>query len=92
MKTIMRITEREKMLMGDLYDPSDEELTSLRIKARRLARRFNQTDEDEPEKQRELLKALLPNTAFIPGLQAPVYFDYGCNTTFGRYSGANFNS
>lgn len=91
MKTIMRITEREKMLMGDLYDPSDEELTSLRIKARRLARRFNQTDEDEPEKQRELLKALLPNTAFIPGLQAPVYFDYGCNTTFGRYSGANFN-
>ncbi|MDD7176065.1 MAG: sugar O-acetyltransferase [Clostridiales bacterium] len=85
------MTEREKMLAGELYDPSDEELTSLRIKARRLARRYNQTDEDEPEKQLELLRALLPNSAEIPGLQAPVYFDYGCNTTFGQYSGANFN-
>ena len=85
------MTEREKMLAGELYDPSVEELTSLRIKARRLARRYNQTDEDEPEKQLELLRALLPNSAEIPGLQAPVYFDYGCNTTFGQYSGANFN-
>ena len=85
------MTEREKMLAGELYDPSDEELTSLRIRARKLARRYNQTDEDEPEKQQELLRALLPNTAAIPGLQAPVYFDYGCNTTFGQCSGANFN-
>lgn len=85
------MTEREKMLAGELYDPSDEELTGLRIKARRLARRYNQTDEDEPEKQLELLRALLPNSAEIPGLQAPVYFDYGCNTTFGQYSGANLN-
>ena len=85
------MTEKEKMIAGELYDPSDEELTSLRIRARKLARRYNQTDEDEPDKQQELLRALLPNTAAIPGLQAPVYFDYGCNTTFGQYSGANFN-
>lgn len=79
------------MLAGELYDPSDEELTGLRIEARKLARRYNQTDEDEPEKQQELLRELLPNTAEIPSLQAPVFFDYGCNTTFGRFSGANFN-
>ena len=85
------MTEKEKMIAGELYDPSDEELTSLRVRARKLARRYNQTDEDEPEKQQELLRALLPNTAAIPGLQAPVYFDYGCNTTFGQCSGANFN-
>ena len=85
------MTEKEKMIAGELYDPSDEELTSLRIRARKLARRYNQTDEDEPDKQQELLRALLPNTAAIPGLQAPVYFDYGCNTTFGQCSGANFN-
>ena len=85
------MSEKEKMLAGKLYDPSDEELTGLRIKARKLARRYNQTDEDEPEKQQELLRELLPNTAEIPSLQAPVYFDYGCNTTFGRFSGANFN-
>ena len=85
------MSEKEKMLAGELYDPSDEELTRLRIKARKLARRYNQTDEDEPEKQRELLRELLPNTAEIPDLQAPVYFDYGFNTSFGKFSGANFN-
>lgn len=85
------MSEKEKMIAGNLYDPSDEELNRLRIKARKLARRYNQTDEDEPEKQMELLHALLPNTAEIPGLQAPIYFDYGFNTTFGKFSCANFN-
>ena len=85
------MTEKEKMIAGQLYDPSDAELTELRVKARKLARRYNQTDEDEPEKQQELLRALLPNSAEMPGLQAPVYFDYGSNTTFGRFSGANIN-
>ncbi len=85
------MTEKEKMLAGLLYDPSDPELVQLRLKARKLARRYNLTDEDETEKQYEILKKLLPNTGEIPGLQAPVYFDYGCNTYFGEHSCANFN-
>ncbi len=85
------MTEKEKMLAGLLYDPTDPELTQLRVKARKLARRYNLTDEDEGEKLYEILKELLPNTQEIPGLQAPVYFDYGCNTYFGKYSCANFN-
>ena len=39
------------MLAEQLYDPGDRELTALRLKARKMARRYNQTDEDEPEKQ-----------------------------------------
>lgn len=85
------MTEKEKMLSGQLYDPSDPELCRLRVKARKLARRYNATDEDEGDKQQEILKELLPNTVEMPGLQAPVYFDYGCNTSFGKFSGANFN-
>ena len=85
------MTEKEKMLAGELYDPSDAELAALLIKARKLARRYNQTDEDEPEKRTAIQRELLPNTPNLPGLQAPIYFDYGCNTTFGRFSGANFN-
>lgn len=34
------MTEKEKMLAGQLYDPSDAELTALLIKARKLARRY----------------------------------------------------
>ncbi len=39
------------MLTGQLYDPSDSELEQLRLKARKLARNYNLTDEDECEKQ-----------------------------------------
>ena len=85
------MTEREKMLAGSLYDSSDPELCALLVKARKLARRYNRIDEDEPEQREAVLRELLPNSPFLPSLQAPVYFDYGCNTYFGRFSGANFN-
>lgn len=85
------MTEIEKMLTGQLYDPSDPELDRLRLKARKLARRYNLTDEDEQEIQQEILKDLLCNSQEIPALQAPIYFDYGCNTQFGKFSSANFN-
>ena len=85
------MTEKEKMLAGLLYDPSDPELGALLVKARKLARRYNQIDEDRSEEREAVLRELLPNTPFLPSLQAPVYFDYGCNTYFGRFSGANFN-
>lgn len=85
------MTEKEKMLAGQLYDPSDPELEQLRLKARKLARCYNLTDEDESEKQYEILKELLPNTREMPRLQAPVHFDYGCNTYFGKCCEVNFN-
>lgn len=85
------MTEREKMLSGMLYDTSDPELNAMRIKARKLSRRYNQTDEDENEKQVAILEELLPKSAHLPSLQAPVQFDYGCNTSFGRFCYVNFN-
>lgn len=85
------MTEKEKMLAGMLYDPSDQELSALLVKARKLARRYNLMDEDETEKRTAVLKELLCNTQNLPNLQAPIYFDYGCNTTFGKFSCANFN-
>ncbi len=85
------MTEKEKMLAGMLYDPSDSELSALLVKARKLARRYNQIDEDDSEQREAVLRELLPNTPFLPSLQAPICFDYGCNTYFGRFSGTNFN-
>ena len=37
------MTEREKMLSGELYDPTDKELEQLRLNARKLARKYNST-------------------------------------------------
>ena len=85
------MTEREKMISGKLYDPTDKELEQLRLNARKLARKYNLTDEDQQEEQMQILRQLLPATEERPYLQAPVYFDYGCNTFFGKFSSVNFN-
>ena len=81
------MTEREKMISGELYDSSDKELEQLRLNARKLARKYNLTDEE----QTRILRELLSETEELPYLQAPVYFDYGCNTFFGKSCFANFN-
>ena len=85
------MSEKEKMLAGMLYDASDPELVELLVKARKLARRYNMTDEDEMDKKEAVLRELLPNSENLPGMQAPIWFDYGCNTTFGKFCATNFN-
>ena len=63
------MTEREKMLSGERYDPTDKELEQLRLNARKLARKYNLTDEDQPEEQAQILQELLPTTEELPYLQ-----------------------
>lgn len=53
------MTEKEKMLSGELYDASDIELSKQRTLARQAADRFNRTDELEVDKRQEILKQLL---------------------------------
>ena len=53
------MTEREKMLRGELYDSSDNELEQLRLNARKLARKYNLTDEDQQEEQASVLPILI---------------------------------
>ena len=49
------MTEREKMLAGQLYDCGDEELLTQWHKAKDLVRDFNRTDSaDSREKERIL--------------------------------------
>ena len=84
-------TEREKMLAGELYDPSDCELTELRLRARRLARRYNTTDEGDPAALQAILSELLPHAGKNLALQAPIYFDYGSHVYFGDRCSANFH-
>ena len=50
------MTEKEKMIKGELYIASDEVLVKERLNARRLTRLFNNTLEDEIEKRTEILK------------------------------------
>ena len=84
------MTEKEKMLAGKIYDPSEPELVGLRQKAHRLCLEYNQlpeTDKKRDELMRELGIAGGENAYF----QGPVQFDYGCFTTVGEGFYANFN-
>ena len=82
--------EKEKMLAGLIYDPADQELTELRQKAHRLRKEYNDRLETDEERVR-LLNELIPNKGVNVYLQGPVQFDYGCFTTIGDNSYANFN-
>ncbi len=85
------MTEREKMLGGKLYDPTDEELVSLRARARRLCKAYNDCDPDDGDRQETLLKELVPNLGAESWINAPLQFDYGCFTTFGARCFVNYN-
>ena len=83
------MTEKEKMTAGKIYDPSDEELVKLRTKAHRLSKEYNELLETD-EKRSEILKemGIIGDSCY---LQGPVQFDYGCLTSIGANSYANFN-
>ena len=86
------MTEREKMLSGQLYDPSDEELAQLRRRAFRLVEQFNRLRKEDTADQREILLALLGGIGENVTFRAAVRFDYGCNTYIGDNCYFNFNS
>lgn len=87
----MIMTEKEKMLAGRIYDPSDKELYELRKNAHKLSKAYNDTFEDEEEKRIEILNGLLPDRGEGAYLQGPVFFDYGLFTKLGKNFYANFN-
>ena len=69
------MTEKEKMLAGLLYDPSDPELAALRQRAHVLSKRYNDTDETREAERRAILQELLPDCGESVYLQGPVQFD-----------------
>jgi maltose O-acetyltransferase len=84
------MTEQEKMISGKIYDPSDEDLAAMRLKAHKLSQRYNSISEDD-DLRKIILDELLPQHGERLYFQGPIYFDYGVFTTFGSDCYANFN-
>ena len=84
------MTEKEKMLAGMIYDPADCELQHMRTCAHKLSNAYNRLNEDQTKRRGAILNNLIPNNNGAY-LQGPIYFDYGCFTTFGKGCFANFN-
>ncbi|AOM83957.1 sugar O-acetyltransferase [Salisediminibacterium beveridgei] len=85
------LTEKEKMLAGEMYDSQDPQLVEERTRARRLIRAFNQSLETEGEKRTDILKELFKTTGEDLNIEPDFRCDYGSNIHIGENFYANFN-
>jgi maltose O-acetyltransferase len=85
------MTEREKMLAGELYDPLDPELVSGRNRARDLCQTLNATREADQEERRRIVRELFGSGGDTVWMQPPFFCDYGTNIELGERVFFNFN-
>ena len=78
------MTEREKMLAGEMYDPFDPELVEGRERARDLCRALNATREAQADERRRILRDLFGAGGDSVWMQPPFFCDYGCNIELGE--------
>jgi maltose O-acetyltransferase len=86
------MTEREKMLRGELYLASDPELVEARVRARRLFARFNASDPADAPGRVALLRELLGGLGADAWIEPPFVCDYGTQITLGARVFVNFNA
>ncbi len=76
------MSEREKMLRGELYRPGDPELGAMRRAAQERMRAYNVTIVGDDRSA--LLAALFGSVGKGSAIRAPVYVDYGVHVHIGR--------
>ena len=85
------MTEREKMLSGQLYNCGDPELLNQWHKARNLMRDYSLVDSVNLEEKDRILDQLLGGRGKNLWITAPFYVDYGNNIYFGNNCEVNMN-
>lgn len=82
------LTEKQKMLQGLEYFPSDKLLQQDRANAKRLCQQFNLFDIDDRKGSRKIVKALFGSSVGA-WIEPNFYCDYGYNISTGRNFYAN---
>ncbi len=85
------LTEREKMLAGEMYDPFDPDLAAARERARDLCQTLNATREAQQDERRRILRELFGTGGDSVWMQPPFFCDYGTNIELGERVFFNFN-
>lgn len=85
------MTNKEKMINGELYDGYDEELGIERAKAKDLCFEFNNSYPSDAKKKNEILNKLLGKIGNNVLICQPFYCDYGCNIEIGNNFFSNHN-
>lgn len=87
----MSITEKQKMLAGDLYRPGDPELQADQAAAKAWMVRYNAALGESPTMRRALLNELLGSVGEGAVIRPPFHCDYGYNIHVGNDVFLNFN-
>jgi len=85
------LSERQKMLAGEMYDALDPQLVTARQRARDLCQALNATREGDQEQRRHILRELFGAGGDTVWMQPPFYCDYGTNIELGTRVFFNFN-
>lgn len=85
------MTEKEKMIAGELYNANDEELVKDRRHAKRLLRQLNVTEYLVTKTARQLIRELIPNGTKSLYIEPPFHCDYGYNIFCGERVYFNVN-
>lgn len=85
------MSEYEKMIRGEFYDPNDPDLVARRLYARKMVRQFNDSEPEDLEIRRQVLKQLFGKTGEAFYIEPPFTCDYGCNIEWGENAYANFD-
>ncbi|MCC5930930.1 MAG: sugar O-acetyltransferase [Cyclobacteriaceae bacterium] len=84
------MSEKDKMLAGELYDAEDPVLKQERLQARMHLQSYNLSNPDNIDLRSEILRKLIPESEKIR-IEPPFYCDYGYNINAGDNFYANFN-
>lgn len=79
------------MLGGELYDPTDAELTALRQHCRRLNTQYNNLATATPEERAAAAGSMLGQVGRNVYIEPPFRCDYGCNIQVGDNFYCNFD-
>ncbi|MEO1417213.1 MAG: sugar O-acetyltransferase [Bacteroidota bacterium] len=85
------MTEKEKMLSGQMYDASDPVLSEERHRARLLFQKINQMGDEEKAARDLLFYELFGESGEDLWIEPPFYCDYGYNIKVGKKVFMNFN-
>jgi maltose O-acetyltransferase len=87
----MFISERQKMISGQPYNPGDPELQDDQTAAKHWMARYNASLASTPAERRDLLRQKLGEIGEGVVIRPPFHCDYGYNIRLGRNVFLNFN-
>lgn len=83
------MSEKNRMLSGELYIAADPELERMSLRRRRLVQEFNTAPYDAFAERERIMRDLLGGAGENLVVEPPFHCDYGCNTIVGNDFYAN---